>query len=97
MATLNFDQLWYAEDNNFSEVIPQMSNKTTPKARKTNPVKDWAEFLGNQIGEFKINTKRKMIEDVTGESVMPILPTFIGAPEAFVLQEIYAHLDMEGE
>jgi len=96
MATINFDQLWYQEDNSFAEIIPQLTLKQPTKQRKTNAFKDWAEMLGDQIGEFKINTKRKMIEDMAGESVMPVLPTFIGAPEAFVLQEIYAHLDMEG-
>lgn len=86
------DQLWFIEDqfNTFEDVKLKLPNNK--KIKKPNPIQDWADSLGNQIGSFNINLKRKMIEDQMGESIMPILPQFIGAPEALILQEIYAHL-----
>lgn len=91
MSTM-VEQLWFIEDQftTFEDISFKLPiNK---KIRKSNPIQDWADSLGNQIGSFNINLKRKMIEDPMGESVMPILPQFIGAPEELVLQEIYAHL-----
>jgi len=86
------EQLWFIEDqfNTFEDVKLKISNTT--KIKKTNPIKDWADELGNQIGDFNINLKRRMIEDPMGESIMPIFPHFIGASEELVLREIYAHL-----
>lgn len=86
------DQLWFIEDQfNTSEMV-ELKIPTTKKCNYANPIKQWAEESGNQIGEFNINPQRRMIEDALGESVMPILPHFIGAPEVLILQEIYAHL-----
>lgn len=86
------DQLWFIEDqfNTFEDVKLKMTKKS--RQIKVNPIQAWTEDLGNQIGEFRINLKRRMIEDPMGESVMPIFPHFIGQPEELVLQEIYAHL-----
>lgn len=86
------DQLWFIEDpfNAFEDVRLKLPNHK--KIKKPNPIQDWADNLGNKVGEFNINSKRKMIEDYMGVSIMPILPQFIGAPEEFILQEIYAHL-----
>lgn len=95
MATLNFDQLWYNEDP-IEDNIPSFDVKPKKPVKKNpNPIRDWADALGNRIGDFEIKPHRKMIVDVCGEYVMPILPTFIGAPESMILQEIYAHLNME--
>jgi hypothetical protein len=88
------EQLWFIEDQfNTNETVELKIPKQSKTSKKTNPIKEWAEELGNQIGEFSINPKRRMIEDPMGESVMPILPHFIGSPEELVLQEIYAHLE----
>jgi hypothetical protein len=86
------EQLWFIEDqfNVFEDIKLNISKNK--KIKKVNPMQDWADGLGNQIGEFNINLKRRMIEDPMGESVMPIFPHFIGAPEELVLKEIYAHL-----
>lgn len=86
------DQLWFIEDqfNAFENVELKMPKNS--KHIKINPIQIWTEDMGNQIGEFHINLKRRMIEDPMGESVMPIFPHFIGASEELVLQEIYAHL-----
>jgi hypothetical protein len=90
--TTMVDQLWFIEDqfNHFEDFELKIPKRS--KTKLSNPIKEWAEELGNQIGEFSINPKRRMIEDLMGESVMPILPHFIGSPEELVLQEIYAHL-----
>lgn len=86
------EQLWFIEDqfNTFEDV--KLKLPINKKIKKTNPIQDWADSLGNQIGEFNINLKRRMIEDPMGISIMPILPHFIGASEECILQEIYAHL-----
>jgi hypothetical protein len=86
------EQLWFIEDqfNTFEDVKLKMPKNK--KIKKPNPIQDWADNLGNQVGEFNINLKRRMIEDQMGEAVMPIFPHFIGTPEELVLQEIYAHL-----
>lgn len=86
------DQLWFIEDQFNTNESVKLKTTTTKKRKTINPIQTWAEDLGNQIGEFKINPQRHMIEDALGESVMPIFPHFIGAPEALILQEIYAHL-----
>jgi hypothetical protein len=86
------DQLWFIEDQFNTNEMVKLKTPTAKKCNRANPVQTWAEDLGNQIGEFNINPKRRMIEDALGESVMPIFPHFIGAPEALILQEIYAHL-----
>ena len=86
------EQLWFVEDqfNIYEDVKLKITQH--PKSKKENQLKDWADTFGCQIGEFKINTQRKMIEDPMGLKVMPIMPHFIGASEELILQEIYAHL-----
>lgn len=95
MTAINFDQLWYVEDQS-EDALPSFDVKPKkPVKKNSNPIQDWANALGHRIGDFEIKPHRQMIVDMTGEYVMPILPAFIGAPEALVLQEIYAHLNME--
>ena len=91
MSTM-VEQLWFIEDqfNTFEDVKLKMPKNK--KIKKPNPIQEWADSLGNQIGDFNINLKRRMIEDPMGVAIMPIFPHFIGTPEEFILQEIYTCL-----